>query len=135
MKKSTLCICLFPITLFSQNAVSIDPVKVTIQDNVERYLFDYTRSDDLGLNEMHAPVGWAEPIIEAEFVIRGIVMSGSLGLQFKDSTVIITENRGFYIPRGKRVRIFNSGEEELVLIEVLTPAYKPQSVRQFDQFD
>ena len=98
MKKSTLCICLFPITLFSQNAVSIDPVKVTIQDNVERYLFDYTRSDDLGLNEMHAPVGWTEPIIEAEFVIRGIVMSGSLGLQFKDSTLIIAENWGFYIP-------------------------------------
>ena len=135
MKKITLCICLFPITLFSQNAVSIEPVKITIQDNVERYLFDYTHSDDLGLNEMHAPVGWTEPIIEAEFEIRGIVLSGSLGLQFKDSTVIITENRGFYIPRGKRVRIFNSGEEELVLIEVLTPAYKPQSVRQFDQFD
>ena len=135
MKKITLCICLFPITLFSQNAVSIEPVKITIQDNVERYLFDYTHSDDLGLNEMHAPVGWTEPIIEAEFEIRGIVLSGSLGLQFKDSTVIITENRGFYIPRGKRVRIFNSGEEELVLIEVLTPAYKPQSVRQFNQFD
>ena len=135
MKKITLCICLFPITLFSQNAVSIDPVKVTIQDNVERYLFDYTRSDELGLNEMHAPIGWTEPIIEAAFDIRGIVMSGALGLQFKDSTVIITENRGFYIPRGKRVRIFNSGEEELVLIEVLTPAYKPQSVRQFNQFD
>jgi mannose-6-phosphate isomerase-like protein (cupin superfamily) len=84
---------------------------------------------------MHAPVGWTEPIIEAEFDIRGIVLSGSLGLQFKDSTVIITENKGFYIPRGERVRIFNSGEAELVLIEVLTPAYKPQRVRQFDRFD
>ena len=84
---------------------------------------------------MHAPVGWTEPIIEAEFEIRGIVLSGSLGLQFKDSTVVILKNSGFYIPRGERVRIFNSGEEELVLIEVLTPAYEPQRVRQFDRFD
>ena len=135
MNKYTILISLFPIALFSQNAVSIEPVKITIQDNVERYLFDYTRSDDLGLNKMHAPVGWTEPIIEAEFDIRGIVLSGSLGLQFKDSTIIITENKGFYIPRGERVRIFNNGEAELVLIEVLTPAYKPQRVRQFDRFD
>jgi len=113
MNKYTILISLFPIALFSQNAVSIEPVKITIQDNVERFLFDYTHSDDLGLNEMHAPVGWTEPIIEAEFDIRGIVLSGSLGLQFKDSTVIITENKGFYIPRGERVRIFNSGEAYL----------------------
>jgi mannose-6-phosphate isomerase-like protein (cupin superfamily) len=84
---------------------------------------------------MHAPVGWTEPIIEAEFEIRGIVLSGSLGLQFKDSTIVILKNSGFYIPRGERVRIFNSGKEELVLIEVLTPAYEPQRVRQFDRFD
>ena len=135
MNKYTILISLFPIALFSQNAVSIEPVKITIQDNVERYLFDYTHSDDLGLNEMHGPVGWTEPIIEAEFEIRGIVLSGSLGLQFKDSTIVILKNSGFYIPRGERVRIFNSGEEELVLIEVLTPAYEPQRVRQFDRFD
>ena len=135
MNKYTILISLFPIALFSQNAVSIEPVKITIQDNVERYLFDYTHSDDLGLNAMHAPVGWTEPIIEAEFEIRGIVLSGSLGLQFKDSTIVILKNKGFYIPRGERVRIFNSGEEELVLIEVLTPAYEPERVRQFDRFD
>ena len=135
MNKYTILISFFPIALFSQNAVSIEPVKITIQDNVERYLFDYTQPDDLGLNEMHAPVGWTEPIIEAEFEIRGIVLSGSLGLQFKDSTIVILKNSGFYIPRGERVRIFNSGEEELVLIEVLTPAYEPQRVRRFDRFD
>ncbi len=136
MNKYTILISLFPIALFSQNAVSIEPVKITIQDNVERYLFDYTRSDDLGLNEMHAPVGWTEPIIEAEFDIRGIVLSGSLGLQFKDSTiVIITENKGFYIPRESESEYLIVGKAELVLIEVLTPAYKPQRVRQFDRFD
>ncbi len=48
--------------------------------------------------------------------------------------MVIVKNNGFYIPNGERVRIFNSGEEELILIEVLTPAYKQQRVRQFDHF-
>ena len=134
MNKYTLLIRILPFALFSQNANSYKPTKIIIQDNVERYLWDYTQTDNVGLNEMYAPVGWTEPIIEAEFHIRGIVLSGSLGLQFKDSIMVIVKNNGFYIPKGERVRIFNSGEEELILIEVLTPAYKQQRVRQFDHF-
>ena len=31
---------------------------------------------------MHAPVNWTELIIEAEFEIKGIVLSGTVGLEF-----------------------------------------------------
>ena len=63
---------------------SISPKKIILKDNLERHLFDYSISDDIGLNKMHAPIGWSEPIIKAQFEIRGIVLSGQLGLEFKE---------------------------------------------------
>ena len=41
--------------------------KLLIQDNVERVIYDYTQSDEMGLIKMHAPFGWTEPIIKAQF--------------------------------------------------------------------
>ena len=69
---------------------SISPKKIILKDNLERHLFDYSISDDIGLNKMHAPIGWTEPIIKAQFEIRGIVLSGQLGLEFKEGIKKIT---------------------------------------------
>ena len=113
----------------------ITPKKIIINDNVERHLFDYSISDEIGLNKMHAPVGWTEPIIEAAFEIKGIVLSGTLGLEFKDGIELIETNNGFQIPKEKRVRIFNGGKNELVLIEILQPAYSEKRVKRFTGFD
>ena len=44
---------------------------------------------------------------------------GTLGLEFKDGIELIETNNGFQIPKEKRVRIFNGGKNELVLIEIL----------------
>ena len=33
--------------------------KLLIQDNIERIIYDYTQSDEMGLIKMHAPFGWA----------------------------------------------------------------------------
>ena len=54
--------------------------KIFIQDNVQRIIYDYTQSDEMGLIKMHAPSGWSEPIIKAQFEIRGIVLKGLLGV-------------------------------------------------------
>ncbi|WP_370093468.1 hypothetical protein, partial [Winogradskyella sp.] len=89
----------------------------------------------LGFNKMHAPVNWTEPIIEASFEIRGIVLSGTLGLEFKEGIELIDMDRGFKIPKGKRVRIFNGGNTELILIEILQPAYDLKRVKHFNSFD
>lgn len=124
-----------PIVLSAQISRSFEPKKIIIQDNVERYLFDYTQTDELGFNKMHAPVNWTEPIIEASFEIRGIVLSGTLGLEFKEGIELIDMDRGFKIPKGKRVRIFNGGNTELILIEILQPAYDSKRVKQFNSFD
>ena len=83
---------------------------------------------------MHAPVNWTEPIIEAEFDIKGIVLSGTLGLEFKQGLELIETNRGFQIPKGKRVRIYNGGNNELILIEILQPAYDLKRVKRFTGF-
>ena len=124
-----------PIVLSAQISKSFEPKKIIIQDNVERYLFDYTQTDELGFNKMHAPINWTEPIIEASFEIRGIVLSGTLGLEFKEGIELIDMDRGFKIPKGKRVRIFNGGNTELILIEILQPAYDSKRVKQFNSFD
>jgi mannose-6-phosphate isomerase-like protein (cupin superfamily) len=84
---------------------------------------------------MHAPVNWTEPIIEAAFEISGIVLSGTLGLEFKEGIELIEMDRGFKIPKGKRVRIFNGGKNELILIEILQPAYNSKRVKQFNSFN
>ena len=124
-----------PIVLSAQISSSYEPKKIIIQDNVERYLYDYTQTDALGFNKMHAPVNWTEPIIEASFEIRGIVLNGTLGLEFKEGVELIEMDRGFKIPKGKRVRIFNGGKTELILIEILQPAYDSKRVKQFNSFD
>ena len=108
--------------------------KLLIQDNVERVIYDYTQSDEMGLIKMHAPFGWTEPIIKAQFEIRGIVLKGMLGLQYDDSEQKIISGDGFVIPKNTRVRIFNAGDGELVLIEVLSPSYKKELVQEFKNF-
>jgi hypothetical protein len=110
---------------------TIIPKTLLIQDNIQRVIYDYTQSGELGLIKMHAPFGWEEPIIEAQFEIRGIVLEGLLGLEYENSEEHIVSGNGFVIPKNKRVRIFNAGEEELILIEVLRPAYKKELVQQF----
>jgi len=84
---------------------------------------------------MHAPFGWTEPIIKAQFEIRGIVLKGVLGLQYDNNTQTIISGNGFIIPKNTLVRIFNAGEVELVLIEVLRPAYKKELVQEFKSFN
>ena len=105
-----------------------------IQDNIERTIYDYTQSDEMGLIKMHAPFGWTEPIIEAQFEIRGIVLKGLLGLEYENSEEHIVRGNGFVIQKNTRVRIFNAGEEELILTEVLIPAYKKELVQEFNSF-
>ena len=108
--------------------------KIFIQDNVQRIIYDYTQSDEMGLIKMHAPSRWSEPIIKAQFEIRGIVLKGLLGLEFKDDVQQISSGDGFVIPKNKVVRIFNAGKDELILIEVLRPAYKKQMVQEINKF-
>ena len=128
-----------PFTLFSQikNEVeksTIIPERLLIQDNIERVIYDYTQSDEMGLIKMHAPFGWTEPIIEAQFEIKGIVLRGLLGLEYESREEHIVIGNGFVIPKNTRVRIFNAGEEELILIEVLRPAYKKELVQEYKNF-
>ena len=122
----------------SKNETGISTVhakKLLIQDNIERIIYDYTQSDEMGLIKMHAPFGWTEPIIEAQFEIRGIVLKGLLGLEYENSEEHIVSGNGFVIPKNTRVRIFNAGKEELILIEVLRPAYKKELVQGFTNFN
>ena len=116
------------------NNNSFQPKLITIQDNVERVIYDYTQSSDLGLNKMQAPVGWTEPIIKAQFELRGIVLEGVLGLEFIEGVQQIEAGLGFVIPKDTKVRIFNAGEVELILIEVLKPAYDQSLVKSYDHF-
>ena len=127
---------LISVTSFSQSndetgKSTIIPKTLLIQDNIQRVIYDYTQSGEMGLIKMHAPFGWEEPIVEAQFEIRGIVLEGLLGLEYQNSEEHIVSGNGFVIPKNKRVRIFNAGEEELILIEVLRPAYKKELVQQF----
>ncbi len=127
---------LISFTSFSQSnnetgKSTIIPKTLLIQDNIQRVIYDYTQSGEMGLIKMHAPFGWEEPIIEAQFEIRGIVLEGLLGLEYENSEEHIVSGNGFVIPKNKRVRIFNAGEDELILIEVLRPAYKKELVQQF----
>ena len=140
MNKIIYFFILTSLSLYSQSENEIEKStivakKILIQDNVERVIFDYTQSDEMGLIEMHAPFGWTEPIIKAQFEIRGIVLKGVLGLQYDNNTQTIISGNGFIIPKNTLVRIFNEGEVELVLIEVLRPAYKKELVQEFKSFN
>lgn len=103
-------------------------------ENVERTILDYTTGDGLGLNQMFAPVDWTEPIVRLQFELRGIVMNGTLGLQFSEATHLFEKDVGFIVPANTKVRIFNAGDSDLHVIEVLHPAYTDQRVEVFDSF-
>ena len=47
----------------------------------------------------------------------------------------IISGDGFVIPKNTRVRIFNAGVGELILIEALRPAYKKELVQEFKNFN
>jgi len=140
MKKIIYLILFVTFTSFSQSknetgTSTVVPKTLLIQDNIERTIYDYTQTDEMGLIEMHAPFGWTEPIIEAQFEIRGIVVTGLLGLEYENSEEHIISGNGFVIPKNTRVRIYNAGEVELILIEVLRPAYKKELVQEFKDFN
>jgi hypothetical protein len=140
MKKILYLLVCISFTSYSQSISEVGKStvvakKLLIQDNVERVIYDYTQSDEMGLIKMHAPFGWTEPIIKAQFEIRGIVLKGMLGLQYDDIEQKIISGEGFVITKNTRVRIFNAGQEELILIEVLRPAYKKELVQEFKNFN
>jgi len=62
MNKIIYFFILTSLSLYSQSENEIEKStivakKILIQDNVERVIFDYTQSDEMGLIEMHAPFG------------------------------------------------------------------------------
>ena len=114
--------------------IRIEPVVIKIQDNIERTLFDYTTTDELGLIQVFAPEGWTEPIVSLAFETSGIVIDGKLGLEFETDTHYFTNNEGFQIPKNTKVRIFNAGDSTLHMVEILRPAYNPQRTQQFESF-
>lgn len=116
------------------DSLKVTPRSILIMDNVERTILDYTISDELGLNQMFAPVGWTEPIVRLQFELRGIVIGGTLGLQFAEETHVFEKDDGFIVPANTKVRIFNAGSSGLRLIEVWRPAYTEQRAEIFDSF-
>lgn len=118
----------------SEDSLRIAPETIQITDNVARSILDYTTSGELGLNQMFAPVGWTEPIVRLQFELRGIVIGGTLGMQFAEGTLVFEKDEGFIVPANTKVRIFNAGACDLHLIEVLRPAYNAQRAEVFDSF-
>ena len=114
--------------------IRIEPVVIKIKDNIERTLFDYTTTDELGLIQVFAPEGWTEPIVSLAFETSGVVIDGKLGLEFETDTQYFTKNEGFQIPKNTKVRIFNAGDSTLHMVEILRPAYNPQRTQQFESF-
>ena len=112
----------------------VAPEVLKIQDNVERTMLNYSPNDELGIVKMVAPVGWTEPVRSIGFDIRGIIISGKLGLEFNNETLTFDMDEGFFIPKNTKVRIHNAGDEELHMVEVFTPNYKPSLVTDFDDF-
>ena len=110
------------------------PEVLKIQDNVERTMLDYSPSDELGIYKMVAPIDWTEPVRSIAFDIRGIIISGTLGLEFENETLTFEADDGFFIPRNTKVRIHNAGAEPLHMVEVFTPNYKPSLVIDFEAF-
>lgn len=114
--------------------IRVVPEALKIQDNVERTMLDYSPSDELGIYKMVAPIDWTEPVRSIAFDIRGIIISGTLGLEFEKETLTFEANDGFFIPRNTKVRIHNAGAEPLHMVEVFTPNYKPSLVIDFEAF-
>ena len=74
------------ISLASSAEKRVVPEVLKIQDNVERAMLNYSPNDELGIVKMVAPIGWTEPVRSIGFDIRGIIISGTLGLEFDDET-------------------------------------------------
>ncbi len=119
----------------SSNYQKITPKELKIQDNLERTILDYSTSEELGMNQMLAPVGWAEPIVSLGFELRGVVIAGVLGLEFKEETVKFNTNEGFVIPKDTKVRIHNAGNVPLHLVEILRPGYQESLVTEYEDFE
>jgi mannose-6-phosphate isomerase-like protein (cupin superfamily) len=73
--------------------------------------------------------------VSLEFELRGVVIAGVLGLEFKEETAKFNVNEGFVIPKNTKVRIHNAGNVPLHLVEILRPGYKESLVKEYESFE
>lgn len=116
------------------DSLKIIPKIIKLNDNVDRTIIDYSNNEEIGINQVIAPKHWTENIIRLQFEIRGIVLEGKLGLEYKNGTFFYSKDEGFIVPKNTKVRIFNAGDSTLHLIEVLRPGYKPEFTAVFSEF-
>jgi hypothetical protein len=136
MKKLLTLLLLSPLA-FAENISEyqrITPIELKIQNNLERTILDYSTSDELGVNQQLAPVDWTGPIVSLEFELRGVVIAGILGLEFKEETAKFNVNEGFVIPKNTRFRNHNAGNVPLHFVEILRPGYKESLVKEYESF-
>ena len=137
MKKLLTLLLLSPLA-FAENISEyqrITPIELKIQNNLERTILDYSTSDELGVNQQLAPVDWTGPIVSLEFELRGVVIAGILGLEFKEETAKFNVNEGFVIPKNTRFRNHNAGNAPLHFVEILRPGYKESLVKEYESFE
>ena len=136
MKKLLTLLLLSPLA-FAENISEyqrITPIELKIQNNLERTILDYSTSDELGVNQQLAPVDWTGPIVSLEFELRGVVIAGILGLEFKEETAKFNVNEGFVITKNTRFRNHNAGNVPLHFVEILRPGYKESLVKEYESF-
>ena len=136
MKKLLTLLLLSPLA-FAENISEyqrITPIELKIQNNLERTILDYSTSDELGVNQQLAPVDWTGPIVSLEFELRGVVIAGVLGLEFKKETAKFNVNEGFVIPKNTKFRNHNAGNVPLHFVEILRPGYKESLVKEYESF-
>ena len=105
MKKLLTLLLLSPLAFAEDTSEyqRITPKELKIQDNLERTILDYSTSDELGMNQMLAPVGWTEPIVSLEFELRGVVIAGVLGRYYECDSPLLSVL--YFAARKKRTEV------------------------------
>jgi mannose-6-phosphate isomerase-like protein (cupin superfamily) len=77
---------------------------------------------------MESPAGWVEPGQTPEFDEYTLVMKGTLQVETRSETLLVSAGQAVIVPKGEWVRYSTPADEGAEYLAVCLPAFSPETV-------
>lgn len=96
---------------------------------IEEFVGRGDSSGAVSVARMVSPAGWGEPGQTPEFDEYTIVLRGTMGVETRTGTHIVTAGQAIVVSRGEWVRYSTPGPGGAEYIAVCVPGFSPETAR------
>lgn len=109
------------------------PTKIIASGNKPKIILEYigrvnSGNTDTSIAHMKSPSGWEEPAQTPEFDEYTLVLKGTLRVETKNETTLVTEGQAIIVHKKEWVKYSTPGTEGAEYIAVCLPAFSPDTV-------